>query len=88
MLAAILSAVRTSGRPMCLADLSGELGIDEPALEGMLETLVARGRLRTIQFEDDGCSACPIKSGCFLMNDGVAKTYALPVAEVVSAGRH
>jgi len=86
MLAAILGAVRASGRPMCLADLSRELGIDEPALEGMLETLVARGRLRTLQFEDDGCGACPIKSGCFLMNDGVAKTYALPSGDVALAG--
>ena len=81
MLAAILSVVRTSGRPMCLADLSRELGIDEPALEGMLETLVARGRLRTIQFEDDGCSVCSVKSGCFLMSNGVARTYALPLAD-------
>ena len=49
-----------------------------PALEGMLETLVARGRLRAIEFVDDGCGTCPVKGGCFIMNDGVAKTYALP----------
>ncbi len=77
MLRAILSAIREAGRPMCLADLSRELGIDESALEGMLETLVARGRLRAIVFDDEGCTACPIKSGCFIMNDGVAMTYAL-----------
>ena len=78
MLRAILEAVAAAGRPMCLADLSRDLGIDEPALEGMLETLVARGRLRTIRFDDAGCSSCPVKSGCFIMNDGVAVTYALP----------
>ena len=78
MLGAILSAVRAADRPMCLADLSRDLGIEEPALEGMLETLVARGRLRAVSFEDAGCSACPVKSGCFIMNDGVAVTYALP----------
>ena len=78
MLSAILTAIRDAGRPLCLADLSRELGIDESALEGMVETLVARGRLRAIAFEDAGCSACPVKSGCFIMNDGVAKTYALP----------
>jgi hypothetical protein len=80
MLRAILSAVRAAGRPLCLADLSHELGIDEPALEGMLETLVARGRLRKIDFEDAGCAACPVKSGCFIMNDGVAVTYGLTTA--------
>jgi hypothetical protein len=78
MLRAILSAIGDAGRPMCLADLSRDLGIDEPVLEGMLETLVLRGRLRAIEFEDEGCTACPVKSGCFIMNDGVAKTYALP----------
>lgn len=78
MLSAILSTIHQAGRPLCLADLSRELGIDESALEGMLETLVARGRLRRIVFDDAGCTACPIKSGCFIMNDGVAATYALP----------
>lgn len=77
MLRAILAAIEDAGRPMCLADLSRDLDIDEPALEGMIETLIARGRLRAIQLEDDGCGACPIKSGCFIVNDGVARTYAL-----------
>ena len=77
MLSAVLSAVREAGRPLCLADLSRELGVDESAIEGMVQTLVSRGRLRTIAFDDDGCTACPVKSGCFIMNDGVAVTYAL-----------
>jgi hypothetical protein len=86
MLATILRAIGEAGRPMCLADLSRDLGIEESALEGMLETLIARGRLRAIAFDDEGCTACPVKSGCFIMNDGVAKTYALPPdAEVAGA---
>ena len=32
-----LTAIREAGRPLCLADLSRELGIDESALEGMVE---------------------------------------------------
>jgi hypothetical protein len=87
MLHTILAAIEAAGRPMCLADLSRELGIDEPALDGMLETLVARGRLRAIALEDDGCGACPIKSGCFIMNDGVARTYALPQASMSNRAR-
>jgi hypothetical protein len=77
MLRDVISAIRVAGRPMCLADLSRDLGIEESALEGMLEMLVARGRLRAIVADDAGCSACPIKGGCFIMSDGVAKTYAL-----------
>jgi hypothetical protein len=77
MLSRILVAIRTAGRPLCLADLQRELDLDASALEGMLETLVARGRLRTIRFDDAGCGGCPIRSGCFIMADGVAATYAL-----------
>ena len=77
MLSDVLSAIREAGRPMCLADLSRDLGIEQSALEGMLETLVARGRLRAIVYQDAGCTACPIKGGCFIMSDGVAVTYAL-----------
>jgi hypothetical protein len=88
MLSAILSTVRGAGRPLCLADLSRELGIDEPALEGMVETLVARGRLRALRFDGPGCEVCPVRGGCFVMNDGVAVTYALPPDEVApSAAR-
>ena len=77
MLSAILATVRSAGKPLCLADLSRELSIDEPALEGMVETLVARGRLRALRFDGPGCDACPVRGGCFVMNDGVAVTYAL-----------
>jgi hypothetical protein len=77
MLRDVIAAIRVAGRPMCLTDLSHDLGIEQSALEGMLEMLVARGRLRAIVFDDVGCSACPIKGGCFIMSDGVAKAYAL-----------
>jgi hypothetical protein len=77
MLSAILATIREAGRPLCLADLSRDLGIDEPVLEGMVETLVARGRLRAIRFDGPGCDACPVRGGCFVMNDGVAVTYGL-----------
>jgi hypothetical protein len=78
MLASILAAIARAGRPMCCADLATAVDIDERALEGMLETLVARGRLRAIDPAVASCDACPIRSGCFIMRDGVARTYALP----------
>jgi hypothetical protein len=77
MLTRILAVIGAAGRPLCVADLRRELGVEDSALEGMLDTLVARGRLRAIVFEDAGCSACPVKGGCFIMHDGVARTYAL-----------
>jgi hypothetical protein len=77
MLASIMAALAAAGRPMCRADLAVELGIDESALGGMLDTLVTRGRLRVIRSTADACGGCPIRSGCFIMADGVAATYAL-----------
>ncbi len=84
MLSAILATIREAGRPLCLADLSRVLGVDEPVLEGMVETLVARGRLRAIVFDDAGCDACPVKGGCYIMNDGVARTFALPLDQTAA----
>lgn len=85
MLSDVLRAIREAGRPMCLADLSRDLGIEQSALEGMLDTLVSRGRLRAIVYDDAGCSACPVKGGCFIMNDGVAVTYALTGADLAQS---
>jgi hypothetical protein len=77
MLTRILAAIGAAERPLCLADLRQDLGVDESVLEGMLDTLVARGRLRAMRFDGAGCSGCPVRSGCFIMDDGVAVTYAL-----------
>lgn len=78
MLAAILATVRESRRPMCVADLSAVLGIEASVLEGMLETLVRRGRLRALELAADGCDTCPLRGGCFVIDAGLAKTYVLP----------
>jgi hypothetical protein len=49
----------------------------------MLGTLMARGRLRIIGPTETVCGGCPIRSGCFIMADGVATTYVA----VPNAGR-
>jgi hypothetical protein len=77
MLARIMAAIAGADRPMCCADLAGQLDVDEAALEGMLATLVARGRLRVIRGVDEACGGCPIRSGCFIMADQVAASYVL-----------
>jgi hypothetical protein len=78
MLTGIVDAIARAGRPMCCADVAAVVDIDARALEGMLETLVARGRLRAFDSGEQGCEACPIRSGCFVMREGVARTYVLP----------
>jgi hypothetical protein len=83
MLARILSLIEAAGRPMCLTDIARALDVDESALEGMLGTLEARGRLRAIRGPEgvaDACGGCPVRSGCFIMADGVAATWALTEA--------
>ncbi len=89
MLTRILAAIDAAGRPLCAADLRRELAIDGSALEGMLDTLVARGRLRAVRFDGADCGGCPVRSGCFIMDDGIAVTYALvrgaPVGGTVAA---
>jgi hypothetical protein len=77
MLGRILTTIRDAGRPLCLSDLHRELDVEESALEGMLQTLISRGRLRALRFDEAGCGGCPVRSGCFVMADGVAVTYAL-----------
>jgi len=79
MLARILAEVGAAGRPLCAAELSRDLGIDESALTGMLDTLVQRRRLRVVGPEADACGSCPARSGCFIVRVGPTTTYALPL---------
>ena len=59
MLTQIVDDIRAAGRPLCAAELSRHLDIDETALEGMLETLVRRQRLRAIVPDADDCAGGP-----------------------------
>jgi hypothetical protein len=87
MLTTILAAIAAAGRPMCRADIAASVDVDESALDGMLATLEARGRVRASPGADAVCFACPIRSGCFIMADGVARTYALIDPPPLVAGR-
>lgn len=77
MLSAILGSVRVAGRPVSMAELRRELGIDAAVLEGMLETLVARGKLRVVEPAQADCGGCPVRGGCMLMTPRVSACYAL-----------
>jgi hypothetical protein len=77
MLSGIVTHLRAAGRPLCLAELSRDLGIDEAALEGMLDTLVRRGKLRVIDPGAADCRRCPARAGCFILRSDAVATFAL-----------
>lgn len=77
MLSGIVAHLQAAGRPVCLAEMSRDLGIDEPALDGMLDTLVQRGRLRIIDPGAADCRRCPARAGCFILRSDAVATYAL-----------
>ena len=77
MLRRILAAFRAADRPLRPADLGRDLGIEEAALIGMLDTLVARGRICRLASEGPGCGGCPIRGGCFIMATETPPMYTL-----------
>jgi hypothetical protein len=60
-----LLAARQGG--LGAAEISRQLKVPEAALEGMLETLVQRGRLRRVCAGDTPCGACPLQPECNLL---------------------
>jgi hypothetical protein len=77
MLSQILAEFRQARGPLCLDELSRKLDIENSALEGMLQTLVRRGRLLEITPISYGCPACPARGGCVILTNGVQKSYFL-----------
>lgn len=78
MLRQILQEFQQASTPLCAAELSQKLAIDPAALEGMLQTLVQRGRLLEIDPGQQLCVACPARGGCMIMTNGLQKSYFLP----------
>jgi hypothetical protein len=77
MLRQILAEFEQNRAPLCLDELSQKLGVAPAALEGMLHTLVQKGRLFEIAPDDYTCVACPAKGGCLILTNGVQKSYVL-----------
>ncbi|HKL21061.1 MAG TPA: FeoC-like transcriptional regulator [Tichowtungia sp.] len=57
MLSEILKLLKERG-PMSLRELSISLGTDLSAMEGMLDTLRAKGRVERIQTKCSNCKGC------------------------------
>lgn len=77
MLKQILSEFEQAQTPLCVDELSRTLAIEAGALEGMLDTLVQRGRLQVIDPAGYDCPACLARGGCTVMTNGLQKRFTL-----------
>jgi hypothetical protein len=64
MLQAILAEFKHSQNILSLTSLSQKLGVEPSALEGMLCTLVRKGRIIELTHDDDACQICPLHERC------------------------
>jgi adenine-specific DNA glycosylase len=77
MLKQLLDQFRHASRPLCAADLRAALALDPGVIEGMIQTLVARGRLVEV-VDPATCHTCPVKGGCVIMDLAHPRRYTLP----------
>jgi DNA-binding HxlR family transcriptional regulator len=75
MLSRIIEELEKAGGPLNLDELSRRLGVQRSALDGMIETLVRKGRLREVEVGEipPMCAGCAERSGCTVA--GVGKVY-------------
>ncbi len=74
MLSQIIKELETAGGAIDLNELSRRLGVQRSALDGMIETLVRKGRLREVEVGEipPMCASCGQRSGCILVSIGRA----------------
>ena len=79
MLAEILTAFRETNGPLDLNELSGQLGVEKSALEGMLELLVRQGKLKEVSVGSEECTHCRDRSSCAHLKAGnlMGKVYEI-----------
>ena len=79
MLSEILKLLRETDGAADLGRLSRELGVEQSAMEGMLQTLVRQGKLREISPGSETCADCPRSYGCTYLQAGESggKVYEL-----------
>ena len=63
MLSLILEEIESNQGPLNLKEITRKLGIEQSALDGMIQLLVRTGRLKDIDFGNDiddgcGCGSC------------------------------
>lgn len=75
MLSQILHELESSNGPIDLNDLSRRLGVQRSALDGMIQFLVRKGRLREVDMGETApvCTSCGQRNTCTLV--GIGKAY-------------
>lgn len=80
----IMAEFERSSAPLCLEELGSKLAVEPSALEGMLQTLVRKGRLREVSSgQNNACVQCPARGGCVIM-ERLGKSYYVAAAASVS----
>lgn len=64
MLKSILNLMKTVPGPLSITSLSQRLKIDEAVLEGMLQTLERKGKIRGVEGGKTMCASCPLAGSC------------------------
>jgi hypothetical protein len=76
MLKTILAEFHQADHSLCAADLQAALALDLGVIEGMLQTLVQRGRLVEV-VDASTCHTCPVRGGCVILTLTTPKRYTL-----------
>jgi hypothetical protein len=72
MLSQIIKELESAGGAIDLDELSRRLGVERSALDGMIETLVGKGRLRAIEVGETTptCAHCAGRATCAIVRAG------------------
>jgi len=72
MLSRIIKELEGAGGAIDLNELSQRLDVQRSALDGMIETLVRKGRLRQVEAGEPPpmCASCGKRSACTLVSIG------------------
>ena len=79
MLSRILKGFEQARGPLDLNELSRRTGVERSALDGMLEFLVRKGKLREVGLGTEACAHCAGRLSCAQLQMGnlIGKSYEL-----------
>ncbi len=63
-LSGVLREFENARGDLTFAEVAGKLGIERSALDGMIQLLVRKGRLREVGGAEGSCAGCGLRSGC------------------------
>jgi DNA-binding IclR family transcriptional regulator len=80
VLSQIIKELESAGGVIDLGELSRRLGVQRSALDGMIETLVRKGRLREVEVGEmpPACASCGEQAGCSVVATGKAYEVVKP----------